>query len=51
MLGRNKITKIEGLNFVSKLDVLDLHNNEITEIGIYSIFNKLMLKKIKNNYI
>ena len=33
MLGRNKITKIEGLSFISKLDVLDLHDNEITEIG------------------
>jgi len=33
MLGRNKISKIEGLSFVTKLDILDLHNNEITEIG------------------
>ena len=33
ILGRNKIKKVEGLSFASKLDALDLHNYEITEIN------------------
>jgi Leucine-rich repeat (LRR) protein len=33
MLGKNKISRIEGLEPLSRLDVLDLHSNQIDHIG------------------
>ena len=43
MLGRNKIKRIENLNELSNLDVLDLHGNDITEIGILEIRKSFFL--------
>ena len=34
MLGKNQISRIEGLSALRRLDVLDLHSNRISKIGL-----------------
>ena len=46
MLGKNNISKIENLEVLSRLDVLDLHSNNIEVIGLFTKINLISEKKI-----
>ena len=51
MLGRNKITKIEGLSNLVKLDILDLHSNRIEVIENVRSLSNLRILNLEDNLI
>ena len=49
MAGKNSITEISSLNYSKKLDVLDLHSNEITEIQGLESLTELRVLNLAGN--
>ena len=47
----NRITKIQGLQNLLKLDVLDLHGNQISEIKNLNQLNELRVLNLAGNLI
>jgi leucine-rich repeat-containing protein 49 len=46
-----RIRRIEGLNFLTKLEVLDLHGNQITQVGRLSALCELKVLNLAGNQI
>lgn len=49
MAGKNSISEISNLNYLKKLDVLDLHSNEITEIQGLESLTELRVLNLAGN--
>ena len=51
MLGKNKISLVENLHYLPKLDVLDLHCNLLTKITGLSYLSELRVLNLAGNQI